>query len=84
VLEFRIGDVRDFGDVCSAVKDADIVINAAALKQVPTCEYFPMQAIATNCLGAANIVRAIESKSRAFSGAWQRDAIVTRSSPGIP
>ena len=60
VLEFRIGDVRDYAAVCAAVKDADIVINAAALKQVPTCEYFPMQAIMTNCIGAANIVRAIE------------------------
>ncbi len=60
VLEFRIGDVRSFADVCSAVKSADIVVNAAALKQVPTCEYFPMQAIETNCLGAYNIVRAIE------------------------
>jgi len=58
-LEFRIGDIRDYGDVCSAVKDADIVINAAALKQVPTCEYFPMQAVMTNCLGAGNIERAI-------------------------
>jgi FlaA1/EpsC-like NDP-sugar epimerase len=63
VLEFRIGDVRDYADVCSAVKDVDIVVNAAALKQVPTCEYFPMQAISTNCLGAANIVRAIEENS---------------------
>ena len=63
VLEFRIGDVRDYGDVCSAVKYADIVINAAALKQVPTCEYFPGQAILTNCLGAHNIVRAIEENS---------------------
>jgi len=60
VLEFRIGDVRDFANICAAVRDADIVINAAALKQVPTCEYFPMQAIMTNCIGAANIVRAIE------------------------
>ena len=60
VLEFRIGDVRDYADVCSALRDADIVVNGAALKQVPTCEYFPMQAIATNCVGAANIVRAIE------------------------
>jgi UDP-glucose 4-epimerase len=59
VLEFRIGDVRDFHDVCSGVKGADIVINAAALKQVPTCEYFPEQAVLTNCVGAANIVRAI-------------------------
>jgi UDP-glucose 4-epimerase len=59
VLEFRIGDVRDYSDVCSAMRDVDIVINAAALKQVPTCEYFPAQAILTNCLGAQNIVRAI-------------------------
>ena len=59
VLEFRIGDVRNYAEVCSAVRDADIVVNAAALKQVPTCEYFPLQAIDTNCLGAANIVRAI-------------------------
>ncbi|HEY6240659.1 MAG TPA: polysaccharide biosynthesis protein [Burkholderiales bacterium] len=60
VLEFRIGDVRDFSDVCSAIKDADIVVNAAALKQVPVCEYFPTQAVMTNCMGAYNIVRAIE------------------------
>ncbi|HEY8266641.1 MAG TPA: polysaccharide biosynthesis protein [Steroidobacteraceae bacterium] len=60
VLEFRIGDVRAYDDVCSAVRGADIVVNAAALKQVPTCEYFPIQAIQTNCLGAYNIVRAIE------------------------
>ena len=59
LLEFRIGDVRDYADVCSAVKGADIVINAAALKQVPSCEYFPEQAVLTNCLGASNIVRAI-------------------------
>ncbi|MFN8790929.1 MAG: polysaccharide biosynthesis protein [Bdellovibrionales bacterium] len=59
LLEFRIGDVRDYADVCSAVKNADFVINAAALKQVPTCEYFPDQAILTNCMGAYNIVRAI-------------------------
>jgi UDP-glucose 4-epimerase len=62
VLEFRIGDVRSYEDVCSAVKQADIVINAAALKQVPTCEYFPGQAVLTNCLGASNIVRAIEEQ----------------------
>lgn len=59
VLEFRLGDVRDYASVCAAVKDADIVINAAALKQVPACEYFPHQAVLTNCIGAENIVRAI-------------------------
>jgi len=60
VLEFRIGDVRSYPEICAAVRDADIVVNAAALKQVPTCEYFPEQAILTNCIGAANIVRAIQ------------------------
>jgi UDP-glucose 4-epimerase len=60
ILEFRIGDIRSYATVCSAMKGADIVVNAAALKQVPTCEYFPTQAVLTNCTGAANIVRAIE------------------------
>jgi FlaA1/EpsC-like NDP-sugar epimerase len=59
LLEFRIGDVRSYADVCGAVRDADIVFNAAALKQVPVCEYFPEQALLTNCVGAANIVRAV-------------------------
>ncbi len=59
LLEFRIGNVRNYVDVCSAVKDSDIIINAAALKQVPLCEYFPEQALQTNCLGPVNIVRAI-------------------------
>jgi FlaA1/EpsC-like NDP-sugar epimerase len=63
VLEFRIGDVRDYAAVCSAVKNAHIVVNAAALKQVPTCEYFPAEAVETNCGGARNIVRAIEENS---------------------
>ncbi len=60
VLEFRIGDVRNYRDVCSVVRDSDIVINAAALKQVPACEYFPTQAVLTNCMGAANIIQAIK------------------------
>jgi len=60
VLEFRIGDVRSYSDVCSSVKDVDIVVNAAAMKQVPTCEYFPLQAVLTNCIGPSNLVRAIQ------------------------
>jgi FlaA1/EpsC-like NDP-sugar epimerase len=58
-LEFRLGDVRDYGDVAAAMRDVDVVVNAAALKQVPNCEYFPGQAILTNCIGPMNIVRAI-------------------------
>ncbi len=65
ILEFRIGDVRDYGNVCGAIRDADIVINAAALKQVPTCEYFPEQAVLTNCVGAINICRAIQENGYA-------------------
>jgi len=60
VLEFRIGDVRDYGSVVSAMRDADIVINAAAMKQVPTCEYFPYEAVRTNIGGAEHIVRGIQ------------------------
>jgi len=63
ILEMRIGDIRDYANVCSVLKDADIVFNAASLKQVPTCEYFPVQALQTNCLGAYNIARAIEENS---------------------
>jgi len=59
ILEFRIGDVRDYHTICNALRNVDIVINAAALKQVPTCEYFPYEAVMTNITGGENIVRAI-------------------------
>ncbi len=58
-IKFVIGDIRNYNDVCSVLRNQDIVINAAALKQVPSCEYFPSQAIQTNCLGPINIVNAI-------------------------
>jgi UDP-glucose 4-epimerase len=59
LLEFVIGDVRDYHAVASVLRDADVVFNAAALKQVPTCEYFPFEAVQTNICGPENIVRAI-------------------------
>jgi len=59
-LDFRIGDVRDFHSVASVLCEADVVFNAAALKQVPTCEYFPFEAVQTNIIGPENIVRAIQ------------------------
>lgn len=65
MLEFRIGDVRDFHSVAAALRDADVVFNAAALKQVPTCEYFPFEAVQTNIVGAENIVRAIQEHNLA-------------------
>ncbi len=59
-LVFRIGDVRDFHSVAAALRDVDVVFNTAALKQVPTCEYFPYEAVRTNIEGPENIVRAIQ------------------------
>src|SRR5712691_10013506 len=58
-LQFRIGDVRDFNSISLALQGIDIVINAAAMKQVPTCEYFPFEAVQTNIGGANNIISAI-------------------------
>ena len=58
-LQFRIGDVRDPHSITTALKGADVVFNAAALKQVPSCEYFPYEAVQTNITGAENIIRAI-------------------------
>jgi UDP-glucose 4-epimerase len=60
LLEFVIGDVRDYHSVAACVRRADVIFNAAALKQVPTCEYFPYEAVRTNIAGPENIVRAIE------------------------
>jgi UDP-glucose 4-epimerase len=60
LLEFRIGDVRNPHSLGAALRDADVVFNAAALKQVPTCEYFPYEAVMTNVGGPENIVRAIQ------------------------
>src|SRR6204780_4761190 len=62
-LEFRIGDVRDIHSVTQALRDVDLVFNAAALKQVPTCEYFPYEAVRTNIEGPENIIRAIQENS---------------------
>jgi FlaA1/EpsC-like NDP-sugar epimerase len=58
-VDFRVGDIRNFHSVCSVLRDVDIVINAAALKVVPTCEYYPYEAMLTNVIGPENIIRAI-------------------------
>ena len=60
-VKFVIGDVRNFNDVANVLNGVDIVMNTAALKQVPSCEYFPYQAIETNLSGPNNIVNAINN-----------------------
>src|SRR3546814_4435532 len=57
-LKSYIGDVRNYDSVASAFRGVDYVFHAAALKQVPSCEFYPMEAIRTNVLGADNVVRA--------------------------
>jgi len=57
-LNFIIGDVRDFESVNNATRDVDYIFHAAALKQVPACEFYPMQAIQTNILGSENVLEA--------------------------
>ena len=59
IVRFQIGDVADPSSIRTALRGTHVVFNAAALKQVPTCEYFPGQAVRTNVLGPENIVRAI-------------------------
>ena len=59
LLKFRIGDVRDYAALLTAMREADIVFHAAALKQVPSCEYFPYEAVQTNIGGAQNVARAV-------------------------
>lgn len=57
-VRFYVGDVRDFESVERATRDVDFVFHAAALKQVPSCEFFPMEAVRTNVNGSENVVRA--------------------------
>jgi UDP-glucose 4-epimerase len=57
-VKFYIGDVRDYGSVYDAMKGVDYVFHAAALKQVPSCEFYPMEAIRTNVLGAEHVMNA--------------------------
>ena len=57
-LKFFLGDVRDFDSVAEALTGADFVFHAAALKQVPSCEFFPQQAVKTNVVGSHNVIEA--------------------------
>lgn len=59
ILDFVIGNVRDYDSLARAVRGADIIVHAAALKQVPTCEMFPDEAVKTNIEGAMNLVKAV-------------------------
>jgi UDP-glucose 4-epimerase len=57
-LKFYIGDVRDYNSVSTATRDVDFIFHAAALKQVPSCEFYPLEAVKTNILGTENVLEA--------------------------
>jgi UDP-glucose 4-epimerase len=57
-VKFYIGNVRDYDSILSAMRNVDLVFHAAALKQVPSCEFFPLEAVRTNSLGAENVMNA--------------------------
>lgn len=57
-LKFYIGDVRDYQSVLNAVRGVDFIFHAAALKQVPSCEFYPLEAVKTNVLGTENVLEA--------------------------
>lgn len=57
-LNFVLGDIRDFNSINTAMNGVDFVFHAAALKQVPSCEFYPLQAVQTNILGAENVLEA--------------------------
>ena len=62
-IKFIVGDIRDYESIADAMRGVDFVFHAAALKQVPSCEFYPMEAVRTNILGAENVIRAaVESE----------------------
>lgn len=63
MIKFYIGDVRDFSSINTAMKGVDFVFHAAALKQVPSCEFYPIEAVRTNVLGTENVLNAAIAQS---------------------
>lgn len=75
-LRFHIGDVRDYESLVDACRGVDLVFHAAALKQVPSCEFFPMEAVRTNVTGAENVLNAAVAQKVASVVALSTDKAV--------
>ena len=61
-VRFYLGNVRDYDSILPAVEGVDLVFHAAALKQVPSCEFFPLEAVRTNTIGAENVMNAARAR----------------------
>lgn len=83
-VKFYIGDVRDYQSVHHAAEGVDYIFHAAALKQVPSCEFFPMEAVRTNILGTENVIRAaIASGVKKFVGLSTDKAVYPINAMGL-
>tara|TARA_Y100001935_G_scaffold239936_1_gene228051 strand:+ start:419 stop:1420 length:1002 start_codon:yes stop_codon:yes gene_type:complete len=62
-IKFHIGDIRDISSIENATKNIDYIFHAAALKQVPSCEFYPLEAVKTNIIGTRNLIEAAEKNN---------------------
>ena len=77
-VKFYIGDVREYESIHEAMQGVDYVFHAAALKQVPSCEFYPMEALRTNVQGAENVMRA------AIVNEVKRCVVLSTGQGGVP
>lgn len=78
-LKFYIGDVRDYSSILNASRGVDFIYHAAALKQVPSCEFHPMEAVKTNVLGTENVLEAAIANGMGISKAMMEKVMVAKS-----
>lgn len=83
-IKYYIGDVRDLSSVRNAMHGVDYIFHAAALKQVPSCEFFPVEAVRTNVLGTDNVLTAAIDEGVARSFACRPIRRLIRSTPWGP